>query len=224
MVNTTARIKAKGKHFEIMVDIDSALNLKKGLNVNIQNVLGVDVVFTDHKKGLRASDKDLIDCFGTNNVYEIATKIVKTGEIMLPLEYKKNEREDKIKQVIEWLSKNAMDPGTGRPHTAERIKLALEQAGVNIENKPITEQMSKILDELRKVIPIRIESKKLRITVPAIHTGKVYGMLTAYKESEEWLANGDLQVIVNLPAGMQMEFYDKLNGITHGASIVEEMK
>ena len=62
MTNTTARIKCKGKDFEILVDIDSALNLRKGLNVNIQNVLAVNQVFTDHKKGLKAADKDLTEC------------------------------------------------------------------------------------------------------------------------------------------------------------------
>jgi ribosome maturation protein Sdo1 len=49
-------------------------------------------------------------------------------------------------------------------------------------------------------------------------------MLKDYKESEDWLANGDLQVIMNIPAGLQLEFYDKLNGITHGAVMSEELK
>jgi|SRR3989344_1531654 len=223
-MNITARIKARGKHFEILVDIDSALNYRKGLNVNIQNVLAVNQIFTDHKKGLKAADKDLIECFGSNDVFAIADKIVKSGEIMLPLEYKKNEREDKVKQVIDFLGKNALDPATGKPHSAERIKAAMEQAGINVENKPITEQISKILNDLRKILPIRLQSKRLKILIPAVHTGRVYGLLNPYKEKESWLTNGDLEVIINLPSGLQMDFYDKLNDITHGSSIAEELK
>lgn len=224
MVNTTARIKAKGRPFEILVDVDSALNFRKGLNVNLQNVLGIDIIFTDHKKGLKASEKDLMECFGTIDVNAIATKIIKSGEIMLPLEYKKNEREDKVKQIIDFLSRNALDPTSGRTHSAERIKSALQEAGISIDNRPVTEQISGILNELKKILPIRLESKRLKIVIPAVHTGKVYGIINPYKEKENWLANGDLEVIINLPSGLQMDFYDKLNGVTHGSSIVEEIK
>ena len=29
---------------------------------------------------------------------------------------------------------------------------------------------------------------------------------------------------LNIPVGIQMEFYDKLNGVTHGSATSEEMK
>ena len=110
------------------------------------------------------------------------------------------------------------------PHSEKRIEEAIEQSGVKIENKPIEQQISSIVSKLKEVLPIKLETKKLKITVPAIHTGKVYGLLQDYKEKEEWLSNGDLSCIINLPAGLQMEFYDKLNSITHGSAIVEEIK
>jgi hypothetical protein len=33
-----------------------------------------------------------------------------------------------------------------------------------------------------------------------------------------------LEVVVSVPAGMIMDFYDKLNGVTHGAAITEEIR
>ena len=39
MVNVEARLKIKGKEFEILVDVDKALQLKKGVEVSIDNVL-----------------------------------------------------------------------------------------------------------------------------------------------------------------------------------------
>ncbi|MBS3081582.1 hypothetical protein J4416_01425 [Candidatus Pacearchaeota archaeon] len=48
-------------------------------------------------------------------------------------------------------------------------------------------------------------------------------MLKDYKESEEWLSNGDLQAIMNIPSGLQIDFYDKLNSVTHGAIVSEDM-
>ena len=212
MANVEARLKSKGKSFEILVDLDKALQVKKGIPVSMENVLAVDQIFSDVKKGMRPSGSELRECFGTEDTKAIAEKIIKQGEVLLPAEYRKKEQENKEKQVVEFLSKNAVDPTTGKPHTQSRIELAIEQ------------QIGKILEKLKHIIPIKIETKKLRVTVPAVHTGKAYGILKEYKEKEEWLANGDLMCIINLPAGLQIDFYDKLNSITHGSSIVEEIK
>jgi ribosome maturation protein SDO1 len=222
--NVEARIKIKGKNFEIIVDAEKAIEMRKGINVSIDNVLVVDEVFSDSKKGLKVSSKDLTDCFGTEDVKEIANQIVLRGDIQVPTELRNKEREEKIKQVIDFLTKNCVDPSTNRPYTSSRIEESLEKSGVNIENKSVESQLSKILEALRKILPIKIETKKVRLTVPAMHTGKVYNALKDYKEKEEWLGNGDLSCVVNIPAGLQMEFYDKINSLTHGTVLSEEIK
>ncbi|MEM4270885.1 MAG: ribosome assembly factor SBDS [Candidatus Pacearchaeota archaeon] len=224
MTNTEARIKIKNKNFEILVDLNKALELKKGKNVLPQEFLAINMIFSDVKKGLKVSEKDLIEAFGTSDIFAVAERIVKNGEILLPIEYKKKEQENKRKQVIEFLVKNAIDPLTKRPHTPTRIEEALEKTGVNIDNRPVEEQIPRVLEELKKVLPIKIENKKLKITIPSVYTGKVYGLLQNYKEKEEWLSNGSLEVVVNLPSGMQIEFYDKINKIAHGAIQSEEIK
>lgn len=224
MANTEARIKIKNKNFEILVDLDKAIDFKKGKNVLPQEYLAINIVFSDQKKGLKASEKDLAEAFGTSDIFAVAEKILKSGELVLPQEYKKKEQEGKRKQVVDFLAKNAIDPMTKRPHTPTRIEEALDKIGANIDNRPIEEQIPRIIEELKKVLPIKIENKKIIIRVPAMYTGKAYGLLQSYKEKEEWLNNGDLSCTINLPVGLQMEFYDKLNSITHGSAIAEEVK
>ncbi len=223
MTQTTARIKQAGKHFEIIVDLDRALKFRKGL-INTTDFLEMDVIFTDHKKGLKAADKDMKECFGTSDVIEIAKKIVKNGEVQLTQEFRDDAKDAKLKQVIDILAKNASDPQTGRPHTPERIKSALEQAGVNIKNTPIESQIPEIVEKLSPFLPIKMQMKRVRIVVPAIYTGKAYGIFNQYKESENWLPNGDLEVVVSVPSGLLMDFFDRLNSITHGAATTEEIK
>jgi len=222
MVNTTARIKKAGKHFEILVDLDEALKFKKGETNSITSEN--DVIFTNIKQGERASEKDLKEAFGTTDVNEIVQKIVKEGEILTTQEHRDAEQEKKFKQVVDFLVHNAVDPQTNNPHTAERIRSSLEQAHVNIKNVPVENQIKDIIEAIEKIIPIKIETKKVKITIPAIHTGKVYGLVNQYKEKENWLDNGDLEVIVNIPAGIIMDFYDKLNSATHGSALTEEVK
>jgi len=78
---------------------------------------------------------------------------------------------------------------------------------------------------LEKIIPIRIEVKKIKVSIPAVYTGKAYGILKDFNiQNEKWNEDGSLDCIVNIPAGLIMDFFDKLNGITHGAAMTEEMK
>lgn len=220
MGSTTARITKNGKHFEVLVDMEQALNFKKGSGSVVPEI---DKVFTNAKKGDVASGEDLTSAFGTSDIQEIVETIVKSGEVLVTQEQRNAEQEAKFKQAVDFLTTNAIDPQSGNPITGERIKSALEQTHINIKNKPIEDQINEILDELRKVIPIKIASKKVKITVPAQHTGQAYGVINKYKESENWLDNGNLEVVANIPAGLIMDFYDKLNSITHGSALTEDI-
>jgi len=221
-MNTIARIKKAGKHFEIIVDLDNALKFKKGEISSIE--AEGDKIFTDSKKGQIASGSDMKESFGTEDTNTIVEKIIKEGEIQVTQEHRDEEKEKKFKQVVDFLVTNSIDPQTGNPHTSERIKNALNQAHINVKNSPIESQIKDIISEISKIIPIKIETKKVKINVPAIHTGKVYGVINQYKEEEKWLDDGSLEVIVGVPAGMIMDFYDKLNSVTHGSAITEEIK
>ncbi|MAG78806.1 ribosome assembly factor SBDS [Candidatus Pacearchaeota archaeon] len=222
MTQTLARIKQSGKNFEIIVDLDDALKFKKGEISSIE--AEGDKIFSDSKKGQVASSSDLKNAFGTEEINTVTEKIIKSGEVLLTQEHRDEEKEKKFKQIIDFLTTNSIDSKTGNPHTAERIKSALEQAHINIKNTPIESQINDILLEISKIIPIKIETKKVKITIPAVHTGQVYGIINQYKEEEKWLDNGNLEVIVNVPAGIIMNFYDKLNGVTHGSAITEEIQ
>lgn len=222
MTQTTARIKKAGKRFEVLVDIDEAMQLKKDQISEIEPE--GSRILTDAKKGFQASPGELEEAFGTTDVNEITKKIIKEGEVLTTQDYRDEEKEKKFKQVIDFLVQNAIDPQTKNPITGERIKSALEQAHVNIKNVPIENQITEIVEELKKIIPIKIETKKIKIEIPAIYTGKAYGLVNNYKEKEEWLNDGSLSVIVKIPAGIVMDFYDKLNSVTHGSALTEEIK
>lgn len=222
--NTLVKMRVGSKHYEILVDLELALKLRKGEPVNIQNVLLANNIFTNHKSGEKAADSDLMAAFGTSDVLAVADRMVKKGDIQLPKEYKDEQQDNRRKQVVDWIVKNAVDAKTGRPFTSQIIEKALEQAKVNVTNVPLDQQISGITESLKTIIPLKVETKKLALTIPAQYTGRVYGVVNQYKEKEDWLADGSLKVIVNLPVGLQSEFYDKLNAVTHGAALSEELK
>lgn len=222
MSQTLARIKRTGKNFEIMVDMEKALAFKKGEGAN--DFLEIDRVFSDSRKGEVPPTSDLKEAFGTDDVNEIAEKIVKDGEILVNQEQRSEEHEKNIKQVVDFLATNSINPQTGNPHTPERIRSALSEAHINIKNIPVENQVQEIINQISTIIPIKIETKSIKITIPAVYTGKAYGVVNQYKESENWLNDGSLEVIAKIPSGMIMDFYDKLNSVTHGNALTEEIK
>ena len=221
MSDVTARIKIKGKHYEIMVNLDQALKFKAGKG-DIMSALDCNAIFYDLKKGTKVSSSDLTDAFGTTDFYEAAKQIILKGEIQKNQEFRDEEREKRIKQVIDLILRTAVDQH-GRPYTEERIRRASQEVHYNFDNQPAEQQFPILLEKLKTVIPIKVETKKIELRIPARFTGQIYGICKDIKESEEWLSNGDLQIIVNIPAGMQMDFYEKLNSITHGAVQSKEL-
>ena len=222
MAVVTARIKVKGKNFETHVNLDEALKVRAGAG-DLLSALASNGIFYDVDKGTSASKSDLKEAFGTDNVQEIAKIIMQKGEVQKTQEYRDEEKEKKIKQIIAIIVRNAVDQH-GRPYTEDRIKRAIDEINFSFDKRTAEQQVNELIEALKKVIPIRVETKKIKLIIPAQFSGQVYGLIKDYKESEEWLPNGSLQAILNIPSGMQLDFYDKLNHITHGAVQSEELK
>ena len=88
MANTIAKIKLKGKTFEIIIDnLDKAIEFKKGKAMDANEFLAIDKVFSDSKKGFHAGEKDLKECFQTDDIKIIAEKIIKHGELQLRYDF-----------------------------------------------------------------------------------------------------------------------------------------
>ncbi len=221
MASVEARIKINGKHFEISVDLDEALKVKSGKG-DIKSALQSTSVYYDLKKANAASQVDLNEAFGTTDIYEIARRIIEKGEVQKTQEFRDEERERKVKQVITLILRNASDQH-GKPYTEERIKTAIKEAHYNFDNRPAEKQMHEVIEKLKNIIPIKMQMRRVKLKIPAQYTGQVYGLVQENKESEEWLPNGDLEVTMNIPAGLLMDFYDKINHSTHGAVQSEEL-
>jgi ribosome maturation protein SDO1 len=214
-----ARLKKGEDHFEVLVDPYAAADLIEGKEVDILQNLAIDAVFEDSKKGKHASEESLHKVFGTNNITEISKKIILKGDIQLTTEQRHKMQKNKKNRIIETIAKNAMDPKTKSPHPRQRIELAMEQAGVHVDPfKPVSEQVKTIIEALRPIIPISMDQIRISVKIPAEYTGRAYGTVRNYGslEREDWQSDGSWVGIIRLAAGMQNEFYDKINDLTKG--------
>ena len=214
-----ARLKKGEEHFEILVDPDAAADIIDGKETNIVQSLAIDAIFKDSKKGTHASEETLKKSFGTSNLEEIAKLIILKGEIQLSTEQRHKMQVNKRYRIIDTIVRNAMDPKTKSPHPRKRIELAMDEAGVHVDPfKPVSEQVKTIIEVLRPIIPISMEQVKISVKIPSQFTGRAYGVARNYGtlEREDWQSDGSWIGIVRIPAGMQTDFYDRLNEVTKG--------
>lgn len=221
---TIARMKVKGSAFEILVDTAKAVEYRKSKKGNLAEIVIFDGVFRDYKKGIRASGDELELSFGTTNAYDIAKKMILEGELMLPMEHKAKAREEKTKQIVDWLARSCVNPQNGLPHPPDRIMRAMEEAGAKVdETKPMEQQAMAIMRLIQKILSIKIEAKKIMLKIPAMHASKSYGVVKGFIIKEEWLSDGSLSATVEVPQAALMDFYAKLNAVTHGAAYAKEI-
>lgn len=214
-----ARIKKFGNNFEISIDPNAALKYKRGEITDLREVLLADNIFSDAYKGQVAAADQLQQAFQTTDTNEVANIIIKQGEIQQTKEHRSQEKEQKRKKLIHLIHKQAIDPRTNLPHPATRIEAALEQGKINLDDhKTIEEQFDEIISKLRPLLPIKIEQKQLVIIIPSQFAGKLYQIVKNNSKllKEEWNSDGSWKIKVEIPAGFQHEFIDKLNAVTHG--------
>jgi ribosome maturation protein SDO1 len=207
-----------GKRFELYVDPDAAYAYLDKSKKDLKNMLVAEEIYADAKKGERAKSSDVQTVFGTTDVMEILQFIMDKGEVQLTTEQRRKKVEEKRKQIVAILLREAIDPRTKAPHTQIRIENALEEARIHVEPfKDPREQIETVVKALRPILPMKFEKTKIAVKVPAAFSQRCYGTLKNYGiQQEQWTKEGDLVVMVEIFAGMQAEFFDKLNKITQG--------
>jgi len=224
---TTARITKSGEKFEILVKPEPALDYKTGKPLSISQILAIEEIYSDAGKGTRASTEKLQKAFGTADVLKAAEEIMKDGELQLTTDQRRQLVEDKRKQIIAFISRNCIDPRTGTPHPPLRIEQGLAQVKYAIDPfKSAEEQAKEIIEQLRSILPIKMEQMRVAVKIFAEHAAKAYGAIKGYGTitKEEWQADGALVAIVEMPAGLYGPFIERLGKITQGTIQTKVLK
>jgi len=213
-----ARYDRDGLSFEVYVEPEKARQLKEGQTVPVDDVIVSRDIYCDAKKGKRASDGDMNKIFGTNDFEKILLTILKDGEIQLTTEQKRKMQEEKRKQVMALIARGAVDPQTHMPHPLQRIEIAMEETKVHIDPmKSAESQVETVLSALKPILPIRMETSQIEVHVPASQASRTYGLLKGSNmKKSEWQKDGSLLAVVEMPAGQQESFMDKLHKMTGG--------
>lgn len=214
-----AKLKKGGMNFEIAVDPDLAISFKNGKAIDIKDIVRSDKIFNDVKKGIFAPENQMKTTFNTDNTLEVAQIILKEGEIQLTEEYRAKIRAEKIKKIVEIIHTGAIDPKTKLPHPTQRIENAMEEMKVKIDDfKTAEDQVEEVVRKIRVVLPISFETRKIMVKFTPEYAGKAYTTVSTFGKplSEDWKTDGSYVCTVEIPAGLEPDFYEKLNNATKG--------
>ncbi|MFT4921177.1 MAG: ribosome maturation protein SDO1 [Haloarculaceae archaeon] len=217
----TARLESHGERFEVLVDPDAALTIKRGeFEGDLEEVIAAEDVFEDASRGDRPPEDALEDVFETTEPLEIIPEVIKRGEIQITADQRREMQEQKRKQLINRITRNAVNPQMDdAPHPPERIESALEETDFRVDPmEPVENQVEEALDELRPVIPIRFDTVKVAVQLPADYAGSGQAKIREFGdlEREEWQPDGSWIGVVEFPAGLQNDFYDLVNEVSSG--------
>lgn len=222
---TIVRLTLDGDKFELLVKPDPALEYKLGKRADISSVLVSDEIYTDANKGSRASSEKMTKHFKTTDAAEIAKQIILRGELNLTTDQRRKMVEEKRKQIVQFINRSFVDPKTHLPHPVVRIEAAMDEARVPIDPfKKAEDQTKVIIDSLRKILPLKSETVKLTVTVPAQFAAQSYSVLKATGDlkGEEWLSDGSLRAVLEMNASIKGQFLDRLGSATKGSAQVKE--
>ncbi|MCJ7469629.1 ribosome assembly factor SBDS [Candidatus Bathyarchaeota archaeon] len=217
---TVARITKDNDHFEILVKPQKALEYRTGKVAGVTEVIVSETIYSDANKGTRASEENLRKAFGTTDSLKIAETILKTGTVQLTTEQRRKMVEEKRKQIVDFISRQSVDPRTNLPHPPMRIENAMEQIHYPIDPfKPVEEQARDIVKLLRPILPLKMEQVSVGVTIPAQYSAKGYGAIKGFGtiKREEWRADGSWSGVLEMPAGLYAPLLEKLGEVTKGS-------
>ncbi|ACV12967.1 Shwachman-Bodian-Diamond syndrome protein [Halorhabdus utahensis DSM 12940] len=217
----TARLETHGERFEVLVDPDAALSMKRDdFDGDLEDVIAAEDVFENASRGDRPPENALEEVFGTTEPLEIIPEVIQDGEIQITADQRREMQERKHRELVQRITRNAVNPQMDdAPHPPDRIESALEEAGFQIDPmEPVETQVDDALDALRPVIPIRFDEVTVAVQLPPDYAGSGQAKIREFGdlESEEWQSDGSWVGVLTFPAGLQNDFFELANEVSSG--------
>ena len=216
-----ARYETGGNRFEILIDPKAAQSYSEGDEIDWEDAIAADGIWSDSSKGERTPDMLVNNTFETTDLIKIYKRILTDGTIQLTSQQRKEMVEQKRKQIVAHIVANAMNPQTGGPHPPQRIENAIDEVRYSVDPmETMDSQVEKIIKSIKKLIPISFEKIRVAVKIKAIYVGKCYGQITSLSkiESEEYQKDGSWIGMLEMSATSFAKLEDTLGSLTKGTA------
>jgi len=178
--NTLVRIEVKGHKFELIANAELVWKYcELEEDIPLVDIVEGMTIFTNARRGQKASEDELM-LFELEDEHQIIEYIVKNGHLNITAAQRNSFLKEKMSEIVDFLHLHCINPRTNLPHPPERIKNAINEAGIIVKwDIPADEQAIDMIALLQPIIPIRMEVVKIEFRVPATLVGPLYGKVTA---------------------------------------------
>lgn len=156
MPEMLVRLKKGKTTFEVMVEEGKVAQYREGKVKNLSEVVVAEVVWVNANKGKRASAEQLTGAFGTADTMSVLETIVKTGDSQESDGERKGKLAEKRQEVINYITKNYVDPATKKLLPVTRVENALSQVKARIDpDVDAQRQVTALVPKLSAVLPMK---------------------------------------------------------------------
>ncbi len=121
------RLKRKGKRFELACYKNKVLSWREGNEEDMDEVLQTENIFTNVSKGVLAKNKDLKDCFKTEDKKKILLEILSKGELQVSERERQYQAGNLFSEIAAIVSEKCVDPITKRPFSVGIIERSMKE-------------------------------------------------------------------------------------------------
>ncbi len=221
-----ARLESGGHKFEILIDPEAAQAFRESGEIDWDDALAAEGVWSDSANGEHAGDEAVQEVFGTLELEAVCTAILERGDIQLTAAQRKELVERRYKQLVAHIASAAMNPQTGAPHPPQRIENALAEAKFAVDPlEALERQVERAVKALRPLLPISFEKMRVAVRIPAQHVGRCYGEMKALATitQEEYQSDGSWIAVLELSAGAHADLLERLGSLTHGTAEIKQL-
>ncbi|MCR8433047.1 MAG: hypothetical protein NDP13_02235 [Crenarchaeota archaeon] len=160
--------------------------------------------------------------------HEAAKIVLEKGFVKIPEPIRDKLIEEKMSEILKYIQKYAVNPATNAPYLPQQLDEALKKVravkGVKLDPLlDIKELIPIVIKSLQEILPIKLEIISTRIHIPAEFVGPLYGKLTNLGTfiEQQWLEDGSLRAVIEVPAGVFLQFNNLLTNSTRGQAKIE---
>eukprot|EP00667_Euglena_gracilis_P006322 EG_transcript_6367 len=166
-----------GKHFEVACYRNKVTDWKSGVEKDLANVIQVERVFVNVKKGEFAAKSDLQRIFPGKEEMEIIQEILGKGVSQVNTMEREFHRDKLFKQIAHTAAEMSVDPWYHRLYTGRIIEKAMDQFGYSLKPAvPVKAQAIEVIRFLKaEGMPIERASMKFVVDFPTVESRDLLG-------------------------------------------------
>ncbi len=161
------RMHKGGKRFEIACYKNKVLSWRQGVETDIDEVLQAHTIFLNVSRGIFASSKDLMDCFGQDDVEALLRHILEKGEYHPSDKEREAMLESTYRDIATIVAEKSVNPASNRPYTVKMILSGMKEIHFAVNpTRSAKQQALEVIRRLKEVMPIERAKMHLRAVCP----------------------------------------------------------